>query len=163
MNIINNIGSVLMNEEVHDFALRATSLTCLASICGYAGTFFFSKFNPKSGAIYLASVALTSQVAYEILEKLKESVESPRLKQVITAVQLLQIPMAFYLLPDLLKLHLSGGAKLEIIVVTAHFVAIPVFFHLAIKAWNEPTLANVAAAVGVMLSLANGLRSYIAA
>lgn len=152
--------SKIMSPELKEDVLNVVGLASLASIGGYGGTFFFSTLNPLSGACYLGITSVISHVAYLIFGRMKDAVESPKLKYLITAVQLLQIPLVFYFFPGSLY-HLSAATKLEIIIATAHFLAIPVFFHLGIKAWNEPTLPNIAAATSVMLSLANGLRSYI--
>lgn len=158
MNAIRSIGSILSNEEVQNHAVKTAGMTSLAAVCAYGGTFFFTAHNPIIGVVYLSSAALTSHVAYQIFEKMKESVESERLKYVITAVQLFQIPVVCYLAPGTLLPQLSNAIKLEIIIATAHFVAIPVFFHIAIKAWEN---RDFAFAVSIMLSLANGLRTYI--
>ncbi len=160
MHFLSNLTAKLMSDEWRHFALKTGVCTTLAGVCGYGGTFFFTSFNPRIGASYFAVVALVGQIAYEILEQLKSPVEdSPWLKRMVTAVQFLQIPLCFYLLHGTSS-HLSAAVKLEIICATAYFTAIPIFFHLAVKAWNDPTASNIAKAVGVMLPLANGLGNY---
>lgn len=161
MNTIRNIGAALTSDAMQDCLLKTAGLTSLVSICAYGGTFFFTRHNPVHGAAYLSVVALTSLVAYQIFEKMKEYVDSPTVKDIIKAVQFLQIPLVFYALPGPFNLHLENAVKLEMVIVTAYFVAIPMFFHFAIEVWNDPTLPNLFAASGIMLSLANGLKSYV--
>jgi len=156
---LTSIYNQITSEDSKQFAFQTVGAASLAAVCGYGGTFFFTALNPVSAATYFAVVALTSHVAYQALEKLKESVEAPRLKQVITAVQLLQFSILFYFFHGLSGAA-TGAAKLEMITATAYFVAIPVFFHLAIEAWKDPTLANIGVAVGVMLPLVSGLGGY---
>lgn len=154
MNIA-SVGSYLISDE--QLVSKTLSCTSLAAVCGYAGTFFFTLHNPLCAAVYLATAALTSQIAYHALEKIKSLFQSEKVKFALSAVQLLQIPLMFYLCPGSL---ITGIAKLEIITATAYFVAIPVFFHLSIVAWNDPSVGNIVAAIGVLLPLANGLGSY---
>ncbi|CUI17633.1 hypothetical protein PNK_2029 [Candidatus Protochlamydia naegleriophila] len=161
MNIIKSVNQTLFyNEEIRSHAVQTIAMTTLASICGYAGTFFFTNFPAETGAFYLGSVALVSFVAYQSLDKLKEQLESPSLRKIVGLVALLQIPFAFYYLPKYLPLNLASTAELEILAAAAHFAAIPIFFHLAVTAWNEPSVTNIASATGVLLPLANGLRYY---
>jgi hypothetical protein len=159
MNILRNVSSMIKNEELWDLALKTTGTTALASVCAYGGTFFFTNYQPQIAATYFGLVALTSQVAYRVLEKLKDSVEKPLFKHLITVIQLLQIPFSFYFLHNGSQ-FLSAAVKLEMIAATAYFVAIPIFFHLGVVAWNDPTETKIIAAVGVMLPLASGLRTY---
>lgn len=154
---IKSLRSYIMDGE--QLIYKAFGCASLAAVCGYAGTFFFTVHNPLAAAIYLATAALTSQVAYHILEKIKSNVQSHGLKHAISAVQLLQIPLMFYMCSGT-PLILSGVAKLEVLVAAAYFIAIPIFFHLSIVAWNEPSVTNIVAAIGVLLPLANGLGSY---
>lgn len=154
---LKSIGSYFVNGE--QIISKTISCTALAGVCGYAGTFFFTMHNPLSAAVYLATAALTSQVAYHILEKIKTFAQSQGLKHALTAVQLLQIPLMFYMFSGGPAI-LSGIAKLEVITATAYFVAMPVFFHLSITAWNDPTVTNIVAAMGVLFPLATGLGSY---
>ena len=161
MNAIRNVGSYLMSNDMQEHVLKVAGVTALASICAYGGTFFFTSHRPLSGAVYLGSVALISHIAYLVFEQIKDAVDHPKLKYALTTVQLFQIPIVFYFSPGSLIFPLSGSVQLEIIVASAHFVAIPLFFHLGIKAWYDPSFANIAAVAGVMLSLANGLRNYI--
>lgn len=163
MNFIRDFASKMTSEEMQEHALNVAGVTALASVCAYGGTFFFTSHNPMSGALYLGIVSLISHVAYLIFENMRGSVDAPKLKYALTAVQLLQIPMVFYFFSGAFSYQLTGASKFEIIIATAHFIAIPVFFDLGIKAWNEPTLPNIAAATGVMLSLVNGLRNYVRA
>jgi hypothetical protein len=159
MNFINHMTSRLMSDDWQQFALKTGIGTVLAGVCGYGGTFFFTKLNPMMGASYIASVALIGLIAYEALEQIKTAIDSPLLKNSVTAVQLLQIPVFFYVLHGTHS-HLSAAIKFEIIAATVYFTAIPLFFHLAIVAWKDQTSSNIGAAVGVMLSLASGLRNY---
>ncbi len=158
MNYIESIREKITSET----AFHMAGGVALAAVCGYGGTFFFSLLNPAIGAAYVASAAITSMVAYQALESLKDNFKSERVKKVITIVQLLQIPLSFYLLPEPLGLCIRAATKLEIIIATAHFAAIPVFFHLAIEAYRNPTTQNIALAAGVMLPLATGMRTYVA-
>ncbi len=160
MTIIKSVNQTFCNEQVQFHVVQTAAVTTLASVCGYAGTFFFTNFPAEKGAFYLGSVALVSFVAYQALDKLKEQLESPSLKKIIGLVALLQIPFAFYYLPKYLPLTLARTAELEILAAAAHFAAIPIFFHLAVTAWNEPSVTNIASATGVLLPLANGLRYY---
>ncbi len=164
MNIIRNIVSELgyvRDDAWQQSALKVTGGVLLSAVCAYGGTHFFTTHHPLLGAAYFASVALISQVAYRALEKLKDTVDKPLARHVITVIQLLQIPYFFYALHAGMAQRLSASAKLEIIIATAHFAAIPVFCHLAIVAWNDPTVEHITAAIGVMLPLAGGLRSYV--
>ncbi len=161
MNVMRNIGAVLVSEEMQDRALKTVGLTSLAAISAYGGTFFFTRLNPMLGVAYLSTVTLTSHVAYQIFERLKEYVDSPHLKQLLSIIQLTQIPLVFYALSGPVHAHLSQAVKLEIIVATGHFVAIPIFFYLAIEAWQDPTFSKIAAAGSFMVALASGLKTYI--
>lgn len=135
--------------------------TTLAAVCGYGGTFFFTVHNPIHGALYLGSVALTSHVAYLILDEIKAHVKSPKLTHVFSAIQLFQIPLVFYYPPSSIALNMPGNIKLEIIIAAIHFLAIPLVFHLGIETWKDPTLINIGYTGSLMLTLANGLRNYI--
>lgn len=146
------------SDQIRQEVVKTIGCTLLTFVCGYGGTFFFTTLNPGQAALYIAKVSLVSQVSYHIFEKLKNNVQSPLLKNTITVIQLLQIPLFFYLLHG--GAILTGVEKLEMVVATAYFTAIPVFFHLGIIAWNDPSVTNIAAAVGVMLPLANGLGNY---
>lgn len=158
MQPLQNIVSFDPNDHFQQVALGMAGRSFLASICGYAGTFFFTTHSPMIAAAYLGTVTLVNQIAYYALEKLKEYTSNPTTKHLLFVVQLLQFPFAFYfLLPGI---SLSGALKLEILAATAYFVAIPAFFHLGRISWNDPTTSNIAYAVGVMLPLASGLRSY---
>ena len=159
MNLINTATSNLKSDEFQQFVLKTSVCTGLAAICGYGGTFFFTHFNPRMGASYFATVALISQVVYGIFEQVKDPGNLPILKRAVEAIQLLQIPIFFYLLHGNHS-RLSAAVKLEIICATAYFTAIPIFFHLAIKAWNEPTSENIGTAMALMIPLASGLASY---
>ncbi len=161
MNAIKNACNGIVSDEVQERALQTAALTGLASVCAYAGTFFFTAYKPVNGAFYLGSVILVSHVAYQVLEKMKEMVKSDKVKYAITSIQLLQIPVVFYLMPGQLSPSLTSGAKLEIIIATAHFVAVPIFFHLGLEAWKDPTFVKVAPVAAMMLTLTQGLRSYI--
>lgn len=178
MNVLGCCSDIisLPNQEAIS---KVMGFTSLSAICGYGGAFFFTNVNPVVSASYFATVAVTSQVVYHLLERLKDPVETPakqseskegseKLKcpeipvknHFLEAMQLLQIPLFFHLCHGVIGTRLHGAIKLELIVATAHFVAIPVFFHLAIKTWNDPAFENVAATAGVMLTLANGLLRY---
>lgn len=157
MNIIECYNNLTSKNQIIS---KIVGCTVLATVCGYGGTFLFTNLNPRLSASYFGSVALISQVVYQVLENLKSSTENPANKYAIAVVQLLQIPVFFYLSHGPIGPFIHGAIKLEMIVATAHFVAIPAFFHLAIRAWNDPSSANVAAAVGVMLPLANGLLRF---
>lgn len=161
MNVIRNIGAVLVSEDMQNRALKTVGLASLASISAYGGTFFFTRLNPMHGVAYLGTVTLVSYIAYQIFEKVKEYVDSPHLKQLLSTMQLTQIPLVFYALSGPVNLHLTQAIKLEIIVATGYFVAIPIFFHLAIEAWQDPTVSNIAAAASLMVALSSGLKSYI--
>lgn len=139
---------------------KTAGFTAFAAICTYGGTFLFTALNPASAALYVATAALASQVSYHILEVFKETFEAPVVKLCFTVLQLFQIPFFFYLFPSPIGFALSAADRLECLNATAHFVAIPVFFHLGIVAWNDPTVTHLAAAVGVLLPLANGLGKY---
>lgn len=159
MSFFMNISSEFISAENQQFVFRTVAYTTLTAICGYGGTFFFTTINPKIGASYIGTIFFISQISYDFFEKLKSPITSPTLKNGITVIQLLQIPLFFYLFHGSSS-SLSAAVKLEIISATAYFVAIPVFFHLGIVAWNKPTFTNVATAVGVMLQLASGLGNY---
>lgn len=161
MNIIRNIGDRIGGEELQERVLQTAGITCMSSICAYGGTFFFTAYKPLDGVFYLGIVALTSYVAYQALETMKEWVESDRLKYVITSIQLFQIPILLYVLPGSLNQQLTGAAKLEILIATAHFVAVPVFFHLGLEAWKDPCFEKVAPVIAMMLTLSQGLRHYV--
>ena len=161
MNLIRNFAGKITSAEAHDTIHNVAGLTTLASVCAYGGTFFFSSLTPLDGVLYLGSVSLISHVAYLIFGNMKDSVESPKLKQMILAVQLLQIPMVFYFFPGTLASHMTAASKLEIIITTAHFVAIPAVFYLGIEAWKAPSFTSIAAATGSMLTLTSGLRNFI--
>lgn len=159
MNILDCYNNLSSAEQIIS---KTIGCTALATFCGYGGTFLFTNLNPWLSASYFGTVALTTQVVYQVLENLKANTENPATKYAISVVQLIQIPVFFYLSHGPIGPMIHGAIKLEMIVATAHFVAIPAFFHLAIQAWNDPTSANVAAAVGVMLPLANGLLRFTA-
>lgn len=160
MDYIRSFERKIFSEESQQYVSKTVGGTALAGICGYGGTFFFTTLNPVTAAIYFSTTALVTQLTYRVFEKMKESVKSPMLKHTFTAIQLLQIPVFFYLFHGVPGTFLSGATKLEMITATAYFTAIPVFFHLGIMAWNEPTVTHITAAIGVMLPLANGLGNY---
>lgn len=161
-NVIGNMISELRyqsDEMWQESVLKITGGTLLASVCAYGGTYFFTRYSPMMGVTYFGMVALISQVAYRALAELKENVDTSICQHVITVIQLFQVPFFFYLCHGGND-HLSAAVKLEIITATAHFAAIPIFIHLAIVAWNDPTVEHIAAAMGVMLPLASRLQSY---
>lgn len=174
MNIFECCNGII-SEPKQKAISQVVGFTTLSAICGYGGAFFFTHIHPLVSATYFASVALTSQVVYRAFEHLKSPIEKPVLNppekptdspevpfknHFVEAIQLLQIPLFFHLCHGVIGPRLHGAIKLELIVATAHFVAVPVFFHLAIKAWKDPSVTNVAAAAGVMLPLATGLLRY---
>lgn len=161
MNLIRSVTERITSAEAQENIHNVVGLTTLGSVCAYGGTFFFSSLKPLDGAFYLGSVSLISSVAYLAFGYLKDSVESQRGKLAITAIQLLQIPLAFYFFPGTLAAHLTAAAKLEIIITTAHFVAIPAVVYLGIEAWKAPSFNSIFATTSSMLALTNGLRNFI--
>jgi hypothetical protein len=159
MNYLNSLASDLKCDTFQEFALKTGVCTVLGAVCGYGGTFFFTTHNPMIGASYFAMVALISQIAYAVFEQVKAFIDDPFLKKIVSAIQLLQIPLCFYVLHGTIS-PLSAAVKLEIITATAYFIAIPIFFQLAIDAWNEPTGDNIVKAMGLMIPLVSGLASY---
>jgi len=158
MNYLNNINSNLRNKNWQEFGLRTISCTTLTTVCAYSGTFFFTNIPPRIGAAYIGLCTLIGLIAYEIFEEAKIPIQSEPIKRVITVIQLLQFPLVFHLLGN--RTYLAGALKLEILTATAYFVAIPVFFHFAIRALKDPTFNHICAAVGVMLPLASKLGDY---
>lgn len=164
-NLVGNfIGDIVsefkhQNSETYvEAAVKVTEGTLLAGICAYGGTYFFTRYHPLVGASYIGIVALASQIAYRALEGLKENVDTPFFQHTINVIQLLQIPFFCYLFNG--QGVSSAAPKMEIITATAHFVAIPIFIHLAIIAWNDPTVEHIGATMAVMLPLASRLQTY---
>jgi len=151
--------SPLLNDQFQHFASKTAGITVLASVCAYGGTFFFTSHPPITGAMYFGTVALIGQVAYQALVNLKECFENQTIKHLINVIQLLEIPFFFYFLHGGSQ-FLTAAIKLEIVAATAYFTAIPLFFHLGIETWNDPSAANIAMTMGVMMPLASGLRAY---
>jgi hypothetical protein len=142
----------------HDI-VKPAGITLLASTCAFGGTFFFTNHHPLVGAAYLGTVALVGQVAYQAMEKIKEIQQSPTVQHLISVIQLLEIPLLFYYLHAGTR-FLPAAVKLEIVAATGYFIAIPLFFHLGIEAWKDPSPANISSTIGVMLALSSGLRGY---
>lgn len=131
----------------------------LAGVCAYGGTYFFTRYDPLTGASYIATVALVSQVVYRLLDVLGKQTDHVICQRFINGAKLFQIPYFFYLLHGAYA-PLTAPVKMEIITATAHFAAIPIFVHLGIIAWNDPKVENIAAAMAVMLPLASRLQVY---
>ena len=164
MNALTDLGIIIgleNNDAWQQSTLKVAGGMVLGAACGYGGTYFFTHHPPLVGAMYVGSAALVTQIAYRALEKLKEVIDHPLFKHAVTAIQLLQIPLFFHLLHACNGQFLSAGVKLEILIATAHFMAIPILFHVGIAAWEDPTVERLAAFSGIMLTLANGLRYYV--
>ncbi len=127
---LKSIGSYFVNGSQ---IIQKQSVVLLLRVCVDIRELIFYHHNPLSAAVYLATAALTSQVAYHILEKIKTFAQSQGLKHALTAVQLLQIPLMFYMFSGGPAI-LSGITKLEVITATAYFFAMPVFFYLCVTA-----------------------------
>lgn len=159
------IGNILSEFKLETHETWQQSLikmgegALLAGVCAYGGTYFFTHYHPLIGASYVASVALVSQVAYRLLGAMEKKIDHPIHQHFINCAKLFQIPYCFYLLHGGFA-HLAAPVKMEIITATAHFAAIPVFVHLGIIAWNDPTVEHIAASMAVMLPLASRLQVY---
>jgi hypothetical protein len=163
LNVVGNVITGLKHESDdtwQESSLKIGGGTVLIGACAYGGTYFFTRYHPMIGAGYVSLVALISQIAYCVLEVMKENIDDPLNQHVVTVVQLLQIPFFCYLFNRINGEVLSAATKMEIISATAHFAAIPVVIHLGKIAWDDPTVEHIGAAMGVMLPLASRLQTY---
>ncbi len=158
MDLIDGLFSTCSTQQQQ--MVKIASCAAFSSVCALGGTFFFTAINPLAAATYFATVAVISQATYHIFAALKSMTASTALKLIFSAMQLLQFSLWFYLLPGPLGIAFSGAQKLEIVNAAAHFLATPIFFHLAIEAYREPTIPNIAYAIGVLLPLGSGLGKY---
>lgn len=162
-NMAGDIITKLKHQDTdtwQDSTLKISGGTLLAGVCAYGGTYFFTRYHPMMGASYVGTVALVSQIAYCILEILKEDSELHFYEHTMTVIQLLQIPFFCYLFSGINNGTLSAATKMEIISATAHFAAIPIVVHLGKIAWDDPTVEHIGVAMGVMLPLASRLQTY---
>lgn len=159
MNYFNTVANNLLNKDWSKFALRTFGCAVGGALCGYGGTFYFTKINPIIGAAYIGISVLICQITYEFFEEAKTPIKSAYIQEGIRVIQVFNFILVLHFIHSPGS-QLSAALKLEIITATTYFIAIPIFFRLALEAWKDPSSNNIGAAMGVMLALASKLGDF---